>query len=88
MGRHTKHGGYVIDRNKVRTYVVPDMTGFEVGFSVMERSMRWHLCIVDPVRYKEDEADARKLRCWRAPNQRQIFPQEMEGRERNQLGGG
>ncbi|KAL9015180.1 MAG: hypothetical protein Q9173_000211 [Seirophora scorigena] len=24
MGRHTKHGGYVIDRRKVRTYVVPE----------------------------------------------------------------
>lgn len=24
MGRHTKHGGYVIEWRKVRTYVVPD----------------------------------------------------------------
>ncbi|KAK7204313.1 mitochondrial ribosomal protein L27-domain-containing protein [Myxozyma melibiosi] len=24
MGRHTKHGGYIIDYQKVRTYVVPD----------------------------------------------------------------
>ncbi|KAG8531002.1 uncharacterized protein KY384_004359 [Bacidia gigantensis] len=23
MGRHTKHGGYIIDWQKVRTYVVP-----------------------------------------------------------------
>lgn len=23
MGRHTKHGGYIIDWRKVRTYVVP-----------------------------------------------------------------
>ena len=23
MGRHTKHGGYIIDPQKVRTYVVP-----------------------------------------------------------------
>lgn len=23
MGRHTKHGGYVLDYNKVRTYMVP-----------------------------------------------------------------
>ncbi|KAF8242134.1 hypothetical protein K440DRAFT_566282 [Wilcoxina mikolae CBS 423.85] len=30
MGDHTKHGGYVIDWKKVRTYVVPDMTGFEL----------------------------------------------------------
>jgi large subunit ribosomal protein L41 len=31
MGRHTKHGGYKIDWNKVRTYVVPDLTGFDVS---------------------------------------------------------
>ena len=24
MGRHTKHGGYVIEWHKVRNYVVPD----------------------------------------------------------------
>ena len=24
MGRHTKHGGYVIEWRKVRTYVVPE----------------------------------------------------------------
>ncbi|KZF24887.1 50S ribosomal protein-like protein YmL27 [Xylona heveae TC161] len=24
MGRHTKHGGYIIEWNKVRTYVVPE----------------------------------------------------------------
>ncbi|KAL7270362.1 60S ribosomal protein L27, mitochondrial [Rhizina undulata] len=28
MGRHTKHGGYIIDWNKVRTYVVPEIEGF------------------------------------------------------------
>ncbi|KAJ1665693.1 60S ribosomal protein L27, mitochondrial [Coemansia sp. RSA 1646] len=27
MGSHTKHGGYVIDLDKVRTYVVPDFSG-------------------------------------------------------------
>ncbi|ORX88174.1 hypothetical protein K493DRAFT_200026, partial [Basidiobolus meristosporus CBS 931.73] len=25
MGRNTKHGGYIIDYNKVRTYVVPNL---------------------------------------------------------------
>ncbi len=31
MGRHTKHGGYVIDWRKVRTYVVPkNLEGFKV----------------------------------------------------------
>lgn len=30
MGRHTKHGGYIVDYNKVRTYVCPDLKDFEV----------------------------------------------------------
>lgn len=31
MGRHTKHGGYIIDYAKVRTYVVPkDLKDFKV----------------------------------------------------------
>ncbi|KAF7721028.1 hypothetical protein EC973_005538 [Apophysomyces ossiformis] len=31
MGRHTKRGGYIIDWNKVRTFVVPDLEGFTLG---------------------------------------------------------
>jgi len=34
MGRHTKHGQYIIDWDKVRTYVVPDLTGFQVCSSL------------------------------------------------------
>jgi len=30
MGRHTKHGGYIIEYAKVRTYVCPDLTDFKV----------------------------------------------------------
>lgn len=30
MGRHTKWGGYQVDYKKVRTYVCPDLTGFNV----------------------------------------------------------
>lgn len=30
MGRHTKHGGYIIDWTKVRTYVCPDLSDFEL----------------------------------------------------------
>ncbi|CAG8956143.1 hypothetical protein HYFRA_00012060 [Hymenoscyphus fraxineus] len=30
MGSHTKHGGYVIDWAKVRTYVVPDLRNFKL----------------------------------------------------------
>ncbi|TDZ44724.1 54S ribosomal protein L27 [Colletotrichum trifolii] len=25
MGRHTKHGGYMVDWSKVRTYIVPNL---------------------------------------------------------------
>lgn len=31
MGKHTKFGGYKIDPEKVRTYVVPDLAGFVVS---------------------------------------------------------
>lgn len=30
MGKHTRYGRYVIDWNKVRDFVVPDLTGFTV----------------------------------------------------------
>lgn len=30
MGRHTKRGGYFIEWEKVRAFVVPDLTGFKV----------------------------------------------------------
>lgn len=32
MGRHTEHGGYIIEWDKVRTYVVPGgLEGFKVS---------------------------------------------------------
>lgn len=31
MGRHTKRGGYLIEWEKVRSFVVPDLTGFKVN---------------------------------------------------------
>jgi len=34
MGRHTKHGGYIIEWKKVRTYVVPELEGFKVRFPI------------------------------------------------------
>lgn len=42
MGRHTKHGGYVIEWDKVRTYVVPaDLDTFNVCFfSLSFKQMR------------------------------------------------
>jgi hypothetical protein len=30
MGKHTKNGGYLVDWNKVRTFVVPDLENFTV----------------------------------------------------------
>jgi hypothetical protein len=30
MGRHTKRGGYFIEWEKVRSFVVPDLTDFKV----------------------------------------------------------
>lgn len=30
MGSHTKHGGYIINYNKVRNYVCPDLSDFNV----------------------------------------------------------
>lgn len=33
MGRHTKHGGYIVEFDKVRTYVVPkNLDEFKVCF--------------------------------------------------------
>lgn len=44
MGRHTKHGGYVIDLRKVRTYVVPEgLQNFKVGFVPFFFRGKWFL---------------------------------------------
>ncbi|PVU85788.1 hypothetical protein BB560_006900 [Smittium megazygosporum] len=41
-GHHTRHGTYVIEWDKVRTFVVPDLTNFKlkpyVSYSVPETS--------------------------------------------------
>lgn len=39
MGRHTKHGGYIIEWNKVRTYVCPSLEGFKVRQSQLNRRL-------------------------------------------------
>ncbi|CAD0090691.1 unnamed protein product [Aureobasidium vineae] len=36
MGRHTKYGAYRIDWSKVRTYVVPDLSDFQLKPFVAE----------------------------------------------------
>ncbi|KAI9482245.1 60S ribosomal protein L27, mitochondrial [Coemansia sp. RSA 989] len=45
MGRHTKHGGYAIDWNKVRTFVVPNLHACELKPYVSHRSDKFK---VDP----------------------------------------
>ncbi|KAJ2556557.1 60S ribosomal protein L27, mitochondrial [Coemansia sp. RSA 1933] len=49
MGRHTKHGGYVIDLDKVRTYVVPDLANCELKPYVSRSSDQFKLdpCTAD-----------------------------------------
>jgi len=37
MGTHTKYGGYIVDPKKVRTYVCPDLSDFNVSASKLER---------------------------------------------------
>lgn len=45
MGRHTKHGGYVIEYHKVRTYVVPEgLADFKVRRSLRDSLALPHLC--------------------------------------------
>ncbi|KAG2184805.1 hypothetical protein INT43_000718 [Umbelopsis isabellina] len=42
MGRHTKQGGYMIDWNKVRTFVVPDMSDFNLSPYVSRKTTPPH----------------------------------------------
>lgn len=37
MGQHTKFGGYLVDYKKVRTYVCPDLAGFNLTPFVAKR---------------------------------------------------
>lgn len=38
MGRHTKHGGYVIEWDRVRTYAVPEnLKNFQVWANISNR---------------------------------------------------
>jgi large subunit ribosomal protein L41 len=60
MGSHTKYGGYKIDWDKVRTYVVPkDLKDCKVRDYCMSRLARIFAdcCAAHAVRDEEDEAD-------------------------------
>ncbi|KAI8886402.1 hypothetical protein K501DRAFT_213765 [Backusella circina FSU 941] len=39
MGRHTKNGGYLVDWNKVRTFVVPNLENFSLGPYVSRKTV-------------------------------------------------
>ena len=39
MGRHTKHGKYVIDYGKVRTYCVPNLSNFPVSMNLLSSAL-------------------------------------------------
>jgi large subunit ribosomal protein L41 len=58
MGRHTKWGGYIIDWKKVRTYVCPDLSGFQVS-GMIWIVFGWRVAddrIVDSLRYEGIES--------------------------------
>lgn len=91
MGRHTKKGGYVIEFEKVRTFVVPSLVDFNVSlpFSVF-RPQRSSLTITaHPLHHKTRARDV-----WRVPPERRsaqgpaesvAIPGAVEGRERSRL---
>ncbi|KAJ2758973.1 60S ribosomal protein L27, mitochondrial, partial [Coemansia nantahalensis] len=41
MGRHTKHGSYVVDLDKVRTFAVPDLADCELKPYVSRRTNKF-----------------------------------------------
>ena len=60
VGRHTRHGGFVVDWKKVRTYVISDLMDFAVYLSYgVSRFLSCKanffslLFIVDSIRFKE-----------------------------------
>jgi hypothetical protein len=56
MGRHTKHGGYIVDWAKVHDYAVPDLTNCTV------RRIDVSLTdVAQTVRVTPDPADQRHL---------------------------
>ncbi|KAJ2786099.1 60S ribosomal protein L27, mitochondrial [Coemansia javaensis] len=55
MGRHTKHGSYVIDLDKVRTFVVPDLTGCELKPYVSHRSNKFKVDAPTPEMFAAKE---------------------------------
>ncbi|KAJ1926524.1 60S ribosomal protein L27, mitochondrial, partial [Linderina macrospora] len=54
MGQHTKHGNYVVDLNKVRTYVVPDLSSCELQAYVSHRSDKFKIDPPKPELFAKD----------------------------------
>lgn len=71
MGRHTKHGGYIIEWHKVRNYIVPkDLKDFKVRYYIILASIsRVEDDVLKPpllahaFRYQEHGA-AQGVFCW------------------------
>ncbi|KAI1259480.1 hypothetical protein F5Y18DRAFT_298490 [Xylariaceae sp. FL1019] len=63
MGRHTKHGGYVIEFQKVRTYVVPSgLDSFKVCTPRSFMSSFAHYSTMNGPRNKEDQLGMYEMR--------------------------
>ena len=85
MGRHTKYGGYIVDFNKVRTYVVPDLSDFYVSIEKNEYERLDEILMdvtVDAVRGEADREGEGSLRVDRdteSDGWQRVF-EEVEGR--------
>ena len=66
-GRHTKHGGYLIQWDKVRTYVVPsnlkDFKACHKSSSIfsLQQLIKYSLRLSSPVRWSLFEADSKEI---------------------------
>lgn len=62
MGRHTKHGGFEIEWDKVRTYVVPkNLKDFEASQLQEMVSIFSNSSVAYSIRYAENEACERSV---------------------------
>ena len=82
MGSHTKHGGYIIDWDKVRTYVVPEnLKDFKVGLkdTSSNTDTEADLLVAHTFRFEPNQTSQRTIR--RRPSgrvQRSQISCEME----------
>lgn len=65
MGSHTKHGGYIIDWDKVRTYVVPqNLKDFKVGLGDTKSNVNVEadLLVAHTFRFEPNQTSKRTIR--------------------------